>query len=240
MEGSGAADAFRREAERLCAVTCGLTVADLQLPSPCPPWTVAGLLCHIVIAAGRVGPALAAARTGIPASLITAAGYYRPDHRFSPAVNADRLGAATALAQRLGSPGVIGAELANTCQRSASLLETTAPATTVRTRHGDYMALSDFAVTRVAELGLHGLDLAAGLGREPWLTDQAQAVLADLLVPGGDLTALEDGLHCDRLGVIARLTGRAALAPPDRKVLAALGVRQLPLGGRGATSGGTR
>jgi hypothetical protein len=157
-------------------------------------------------------------------------GYYRPDHRFSPAVNADRLGAATALAQRLGSPGAIHAELASTCQRSASLLETTAPATTVRTRHGDYMTLSDFAVTRVAELGLHGLDLATGLGRESWLTEPAQDVLAELLVPGGDLTALEDGLHCDRLGVIARLTGRAALTPPDQKALAALGAQPLALG----------
>lgn len=213
-------------------MTSGLAAADLQLPSPCPPWTVGGLVCHIVIAAGRVGPALAAARAGTasPASLITAAGYYRPDHRFSPAVNADRVGAATALAQRLGSPGAIHAELASACQDSAGLLETIAPATTVRTRHGDYMTLSDFAVTRVAELGLHGLDLAIGLGREPWLTGPAQAVLAGLLVPGGDLAPLEDGLHCDQLGVIARLTGRAALTPPDRKVLATLGARPLALG----------
>lgn len=41
------------------------------------------------------------AATGTATSLTTAAGYYRPDHRFSPAVNADRLGAATALAHRL-------------------------------------------------------------------------------------------------------------------------------------------
>src|SRR5215472_11671617 len=118
MTARGAVEAFRCEAERLWAVTYGLTAADLRLPSPCLPWTVAGLVCHIVIAAGRVGQALAAARTGtaIPVSLITAAGYYRPDHRFSPVVNADRISAATALAQRLGSPGAICAELASTCQ----------------------------------------------------------------------------------------------------------------------------
>ncbi|MFD0591208.1 hypothetical protein ACFQZ4_00275 [Catellatospora coxensis] len=51
----------------------------------------------------------------------------------------------------------------------------------VTTRHGDPMRLTDFQVTRVVELAVHGLDLADALGVAPWLTAQAAGVVEGLL-----------------------------------------------------------
>jgi uncharacterized protein (TIGR03083 family) len=226
-----AVTAFRAEAAALSEVIAGLSDRDLRGPSPCPPWTIAGLLCHVVIAAGRIGPAIDAARPA--GELVTAAGYYEPDVRFSAAVNADRIDVAAALAARLGTAAAIGAELTAATRRSLELLETAPPHQEVRTRHGDRMLLSQFAITRVVELAVHGLDAAAGLGRSPWLTEQAAAVLADLLLPGRsrrDVDRLADRLGVDRAGLVAALTGRAALSPADEATLTEHGVTRLALG----------
>src|ERR1700729_1876857 len=98
------ADAFRAEAAALTAVVEGLTSADLERPSLCPPWLVSGLVGHVIVASGRGGGGAAGA-AGEPGAaggpLIGARGYYRPDHRFSPAVNADRIDVAAELAGRL-------------------------------------------------------------------------------------------------------------------------------------------
>jgi hypothetical protein len=43
----------------------------------------------------------------------------------------------------------------------------------VRTRHSDPMLLSEFLLTRVVEVAVHGLDLADALGREPVTREEA-------------------------------------------------------------------
>jgi uncharacterized protein (TIGR03083 family) len=223
--------AVRTESAALSAVVAGLTEADLARPSPCPPWSIAGLLGHIIVATSRVGQAITAGQEpGAAGPLITAAGYYRPDHRFSAPVNADRIDVAASLAARLDTVAAISAELATACQGCLALLEAAGPGQEVRTRHGDRMLLSDFAVTRVVELAVHGLDVAAGLGRRPWLTDDAAAVLEDLMLPGGAASALAARLGCDRAGLIARLTGRTPLSAADQAALAESGVAILALG----------
>jgi uncharacterized protein (TIGR03083 family) len=226
------ADAFRAESTALAAVLAGLADADLRRPSPCPPWTLGGLLGHLVLATGRVEQAIAAAAgPGPHGPLVSAAGYYRPDHRFSASVNADRVDAAAVLADRLGTAAAVATAFATAAERSLALLTSEPPDREVRTRHGDRMLLTEFAVTRVLELGVHGLDASIALGREPWLTGPAAAVLEDLLLPdpgqAGDARAL---LRCDRAGLIARLTGRVALAPADRAALAGRGITPLALG----------
>jgi uncharacterized protein (TIGR03083 family) len=230
MTPSRTSDAFRAEAAALCAVAASLSDADLGRPSPCPPWTNADLLCHVLVAVGRVGQAISAAGARAPGPPVSAAGYYRPDERFSAAVNADRIDVATAAAARLRTAAAITAELAAACQRSLVLLETCPAGQLVSTRHGDTMRLSEFAVTRVVELAVHGLDLAAGLARQPWLTAEAATVPEALLVPGGDASQLRAELGCGRAGVIARLTGRTALSAADSEVLARHGLTRLALG----------
>ena len=123
------ADAFRAESAALTPVVAGLTAADLERPSPCPPWTVAGLVGHIVVATGRVGRAVDAAResAGAAGPLIDARGYYRPDHRFSAAANADRIDVAAALAARAGTAAALAAELSAACEQTLALLASAPP-----------------------------------------------------------------------------------------------------------------
>jgi hypothetical protein len=138
---------------------------------------------------------------------------------------------AAAFAARLGTAAALAAELAVACEQTLALLTSAPPETEVRTRHGDRMLLTDFAVTRVVELGLHGLDLAIALGRPPWLTGEAAAVIEDLLLPEtSDAARLPELLRCDRAGVIARLTGRAPLSPDEQLALAGTGITTLALG----------
>jgi uncharacterized protein (TIGR03083 family) len=241
-DSSGSAEfrvaAFRAEAQALTATAGTLDDGDLARPSPCPPWTIGALLCHVLVAAGRIDQAVAAAREGTGAAdaagprdpLVDARGYYRPDARFSPVVNADRLDTAADLAARLGTATAIRAELTAACERTLTVLATTPPDREIRTRHGDRMLLTEFLVTRVVELGVHGLDLAGGLDRPPWLTAAATAVIEELLLGGSPGDAVIDRLGSDRAGRIARLTGRVPLSPADKAVLAELDIRPLALG----------
>lgn len=217
------------EADALCAVLDGLTAADLDRASACPPWTAGELTCHMIIGARRIAEALGGPDDAT-ASLITTVGYYRADERFSAGVNANRIDAARDLARRLGEPGVIRAELARACAESARLLARAPAGRTVRTRHGDWMLLTDFARTRVVEIGLHGLDLALALDRPPWLTGGAATVLEELLLPAGNAGRLRAELGCDRAALIALLTGRADPAPAQAAVLASAGAMHLALG----------
>ena len=224
-------DALTAEAAALSQVVAGLDGADLGRPSPCPPWTVGELVCHILMAADRIREAMAEPEpTGT--GLVSTAAYYRPDERFSATTNADRIATAQALARQLAAGGgrALAAELDRRCAVSTDLLMTARADRAVRTRHGDPMLLTNFACTRVVELGLHGLDVAIGLHREPWLTDQAAVILTDLLVPTGCAAQVCAQLDCGRIGLIARLTGRTALSPADERGLADLGIATLVLG----------
>jgi uncharacterized protein (TIGR03083 family) len=223
--------ALAAEAAALSEAASGLTDADLTRASPCPPWTVGELLCHVLIAVDRIRQALREPEVTGP-GLIAAADYYRPDQRFSAATNADRIDTAKVLARRLASGGAAGiaAELDQRCAVSLGLLEAAPADRTVRTRHGDRMLLTDFARTRIVELAIHGLDLAAGLGRPPWLSSQAAAVVAELLLPAGGEAQLRAQLGCDRVGVVAALTGRAELSAGQAQLLQAAGVTVLTLG----------
>jgi uncharacterized protein (TIGR03083 family) len=225
--------AFQAEAQALAAAAGALDEAELIRPSPCPPWTIGALLCHAITAAGRIDQAIAAGRDGAgPRGRVAdARGYYRPDERFSPAVNADRVDRAAELAASLGTAAAMRAELAEATARTLAALRTEPPDLEVKTRHGDRMLLTEFLVTRVVELGVHGLDLAGGLGRPPWLTAAAAEVIEHLLVPEtGMRTELRGRLGCDQTGVIARLTGRVPLSTAERDVVAGLGVTGLALG----------
>jgi uncharacterized protein (TIGR03083 family) len=234
MPASEVTGALAAEADALSAALAGLTAADLDLASPCPPWTVAELTCHVIIGARRIADTLRAPNDPA-APVIATVGYYRPDERFSAAVDADRIHAARDLASRLGGPNAIRAELALACAESVGLLTRAPAGRIVRTRHGDWMLLTDFARTRVVELGLHGLDLANALDWPPWLTGEAATVLEELLLPAGNATRLRARLGCDRAALIALLTGRADPAPAQAAVLATAGAVRLALGQPGRT-----
>ncbi len=217
------------EAAALCAALAGLTAADLDRASPCPPWTAGELTCHVIVAARRVAQVLGAADDPA-ATVITTVDYYRPGERFSAAVDADRIAAAQHLARRLGSPDAIRAELARACAEAVGLLTQAPAGRTVRSHHGDRMLLTDFARTRVVELALHGLDLAMALGRPRWLTGEAASVLEELVLPPATAARLRAELGCDRATLVAMLTGRAIPSAAQAAALARAGPVRLALG----------
>jgi uncharacterized protein (TIGR03083 family) len=221
--------AIASESAALLTVTSQLTSSDLARPSSCPPWTAAELLGHVVVATGRIRQALAEPVDGA-ARLVGTADYYRPDERFSPGANADRIDAARQLAAALGSAAAISAELDRVSREVVGLLAAAPGDRMIRTRHGDRMLLTAFAVTRVVELGVHGLDLALSLDRPPWLTAQAAAVLEALLLPAGQAGELRDRFGCDQVTLIAKLTGRAPLSGPEQAILREGDVVRLTLG----------
>lgn len=229
MPDSQVTAAFATEASELARVTGNLTDADLARPSPCPPWTAGELLCHIVVAVQRIKQAVAAVDS-FNGSLVTAAGYYRPDQRFSPEVNANRIKTAQALDRALGSAANISTALGTAWREGHAILLAAHPDRIVPTRHGDRMLLTDFAVTRIVEVAVHGLDLAAALDRPPWLTAQAADVLEDLLVPGGGGPGLRAALGCDQTGLVARLTGRRPVTAAEGALLHQHAVSRLALG----------
>ncbi|WP_420329276.1 maleylpyruvate isomerase N-terminal domain-containing protein [Micromonospora lupini] len=282
--------AFRAECVRLTDILSEVDDADLDRPTPCPPWTVRELIAHVRTGAGRLADMLAASAP--PRAEVDAAGYFGAA-KFTPQVDAARIDAARSDAARseaarseaawseaarsaaarseaarseaarseaarseaawseaagidaaraeaarsdaarIGGDGrvagraAVAVEFEQAWQAADAAVADAPPDRVIRTRHGDAMSLTEFLRTRVVEVGVHGLDLAAALGRPPWLTPQAEAVIADLLTGGRPAPA---GLRWDRLTVIRKTTGRETLTVPEQATIDAAGFRWLVFG----------
>jgi hypothetical protein len=151
---------------------------------------------------------------------VSAVEYYRPDERFSPTTNADRITTAQAHASDLQGPTIL-AELDDLCSAIADRCTPEPADRVVRTRHGDAMLLTEFLKTRVLEVAVHGFDLADALALPSWLTPAAADVLQELLL--GPSRTAPDPEHFLRAA-----TGRAA--DPDPELLTRLQSRPLALG----------
>jgi len=211
-------DALVAEAAALQKALSGLPAPEWERPTRCPPWTVSDLLGHVVQAVGRTPQMLAAPAPPRSATLVTAAGYYRPDERFSSSATAGRIMSAQEVAAGRSGAAVL-AGFSATVAETARSSRVAGPDRLVRTRHGDPMLLTEFLATRVVETAVHGLDLADALDRPAWLTTEAAAVIEDLLLgPGRHAPSAER--------FIRAATGRG----PDPELLARLRPRRLTLG----------
>lgn len=225
--GAGAArDAFRIEGARLTEAMSGLDEAEFERPTGCPPWTVRDLLAHVCLGAGRLLPMLG--QPAAPRAEVDAAGYFGRE-KFASETDAARVGSAQKAAAQATSGHALAGELDRAWRTVNAALVGVPADRVVRTRHGDAMTVDDFLVTRVVELGVHGLDLAAAVGRQPWLSDEAAAVIADLL-SGGRERAMCDPLNWDRRTFIAKAAGRARATDAERAGLERLGLRWLAFG----------
>ncbi|MFL6076701.1 MAG: maleylpyruvate isomerase N-terminal domain-containing protein [Mycobacteriales bacterium] len=208
--------AFAAEAAELARVMLGLEPAVFDRPTRCRPWSVADLLAHVRTAIGRLVEMLAAPPPD--AAEVDAAGYYRPDRRFEPDVDAARVAAAIRDAAEAGGPA-LARDFDRTWREVAALVAAEPPGQLVTTRHGDPMTLTDFLVTRVVELVVHGLDLADGLGVEPWTTEPGAAVVQDLLRDAGGREVAEK-FGWDGPELMRKATGRTPLTGVERRYLA--------------------
>ena len=220
--------AFVAEARNLSAALATVTEAEFDRPTRCTPWTARALLAHVGMGADRVITMLAE-----PAPLAAdtdAAGYYRPDKRFSSATNRERVDGAVAAAVRAGSGAGLAARFARTWRDAYAAVAARPADRVVRTRHGDAMLLTDFMVTRVVELAVHGLDFADAFDRPSWTHDSAIEVMTRLLLPEAARPRL-DALGWDRMTVVRVATGRAGRGDrADAEWLRAAGITWLALG----------
>ncbi|MDH6139465.1 uncharacterized protein (TIGR03083 family) [Kitasatospora sp. GP30] len=220
-------EAFRLEAGRLTQAMTGVAQAEWRLPTRCTPWTVGELLAHVRVVIAWLPGMLAAPAP--PRPEVSATEYYRPDARFAPGTNAARIALAQHdAAQQADGDGLVEGFDA-TWQEAYRLCQAEPDSRVVRTRHGDPMLLSDFLVTRVVELAIHGLDLADALGREPWLTPQAASVVQELLL-GPDSTASLEQLGWGQLRFLRKATGRDPIGEGELAEVGRLGIRWITLG----------
>ncbi|MFC4561369.1 maleylpyruvate isomerase family mycothiol-dependent enzyme [Nocardiopsis mangrovi] len=227
MERTEAAGALAAEVGGLLEALRGLSEDDAVRPTRCAPWDVAALAAHTV---GALRSVVVAVDGPEPERAeVTAAGYYAPDVRFSPEVNRDRVDRALDAAARRADAGEAGRTGAALWRDVRDRVERAAPDRVVRTRHGDAMLLTDFLVTRVVEVLLHGLDLADALGREPWAAPGAVGLVGRLLFGGADPAALERS-GVSGLAAVRAATGRSLPGRPGPEAFTGAGVRFLALG----------
>ncbi|MEU9720914.1 maleylpyruvate isomerase N-terminal domain-containing protein [Streptomyces sp. NPDC047976] len=220
-------EAFRLEAEELSTAVAGLSEAEWDLPTRCAPWSVRELLGHVRVVIAWLPAMLDAPAPG--RAEVSAVEYYRPDDRFAPQTNTARIALARDHASGQAGGAALAEDFTETWRRVERLCRAEPADRVVRTRHGDPMLLSQFLVTRVVEVAVHGLDLAEGLGREPWLTPQAADLVLELLL-GPDPSAATRSLGWDRLTLLRKATGREPLDPAETARVERLGIRWLTLG----------
>ncbi|MFB7465017.1 maleylpyruvate isomerase family mycothiol-dependent enzyme [Streptomyces sp. NPDC056224] len=220
-------EAFRRESEALTDAVSGLSEAEWNLTTRCTPWNVLDLLGHVCVVIDWLPAMLDAPAPG--KAEISAAEYYRPDDRFSPQANGTRIALAQDRAARSADGAAFAEDFAATWRRVERLCRIQPVSRTVRTRHGDAMLLSDFLLTRVVEVAVHGLDLADALGREPWLTSVAGEAVTELLL-GAEHVAAADTLGWSQPRFLRKASGREPLDEEEATQIEQLGIRWLALG----------
>jgi uncharacterized protein (TIGR03083 family) len=221
-------EAFGAESQRLSEVMAGTDDAAFARPSLCAPWTVAELFYHVRITIGRL-PGMLSAPEPPGIGLVSATAYYRADQRFSAAANADRIQSAQRGAAALPDGAARARDFAEARQQAWAVLQATPPGHVVQTRHGDRMLLTEFLRTRVLELAVHGLDLAAALERRPWMTPLAATVTEELLLSSAAAARLRTQTDWDQITLIAKLTGRRPVAPTEDQLIQSLGIQWLAL-----------
>ena len=213
MEYNELLEALDAETERAVRAIRGSTEDELSLPTRCPPWDVRVLVGHMIRDVDRVSTYVAAPAPG-PAST-DAVTYFRS---YDPATQGPvNTANSTEVASRYGTPTEFSAALELALDGCLAAARSEDPARVLETRLTS-IRLDEFLKTRILEIGVHGLDLAAALRREPWLTPAAASVVQSILVAllGADPTG---DLGWSDLTFIETTTGRRPLTEAERAVL---------------------
>jgi len=196
-------------------------------PPRCEPWSARELLGHVCVVLGWL-PGMLAGPSPRRAE-VSAARYYRPDHRFAEATNMARIALAREHAARHASGATLAENFGRIWRSVDSLCRHEPDDRVVLTRHGDAMLLTDFMLTRVVEVAVHGLDLADALGREPWLTAPAGDLVLHLLA-GSGANGQVGVLGWSRPQFLRKVTGREPLSAQESDQVERLRIHWLALG----------
>lgn len=228
-------EAFSGEAEALSAAISGLSETQWAYPTRCEPWSVREVLGHIRVVVGWLPEMLEGTvpdgpeATAMVTATVTATQYYRPDARFSVSTNAARIELARARAAGHPDGAGLAADFTALWRRVYRLCRNEPRGRAVRTRHGDVMMLTEFLLTRVVEVAVHGLDMADALGREPWLTAHAEDAVLNLVIGPAHRDQMRE-LHWDGPTALRKVTGRAALTEAETSRIERLGINWITLG----------
>ena len=199
-----------------------LANADFSEPTRCPPWDVRVLVGHMIRDLDRVltyleEPATDATTTD-PAKTDVVAYWRSYDPRSE---GATITASSIETADRYGSSAALVRGLDETLRRCIDRAGAEDPGRILRTRLTT-IRLDEFLKTRILEIGVHGLDLADALGRDPWLTSAAGVVILEILrgLLGDDPSlSLGASLGWSDLVFIETGTGRRALTDGERAFL---------------------
>lgn len=207
--------AFEDEARTLDTVLDGLSEDDFARATNCPPWNVKELVVHVGVVLPAPG-ALGDAPPGNP-DLREPADYYRRLERRTAGYREDVVKKTQDFAVGLADGAAAAAFLAQRW-RTALVEWTGRDLDRLVTSRGGVTRLGDYVVTRVISHAAHGLDLALSLGRAPWTTATALALMRPVFVSllGGEPPASLGWTDAD---LFARATGRRALDLADRELL---------------------
>jgi uncharacterized protein (TIGR03083 family) len=163
------------EVHAITAAVRGATEQDFAQPTRCHGWTVKDLLMHLLRGA-YWALVVFATPTRAPAD-VDFVSYWRI---FDPSDTTQN--EATERGTRLAASGYrTGAGLAAEWREVAAAMLRVAAAAQLGTRvatQGHVLAVDDFLVTLVAEVTIHGLDMAPGLGRAGWASQEGLALTA--------------------------------------------------------------
>jgi uncharacterized protein (TIGR03083 family) len=168
---------LERESRLAWEAASTLDEAAFARPTRLPSWNVKQLLAHMWGDLDRIREYLG--EPAPPAADTDAVAYWRSydPAEDGPAV-ADR---AKTVAARFATGPELVVAFDRAREGSIALAVDTPPDRVVAT-WGPTLRFDDYLQTRILEMGVHGLDLAAAIGREPWLTSEAAAVIRRILV----------------------------------------------------------
>ncbi|MGZ4109295.1 MAG: maleylpyruvate isomerase N-terminal domain-containing protein [Actinomycetota bacterium] len=201
------------EGRLAAAVVAGLPPDAFARPTRYPPWDVRILVGHMVRDLERVVAALD--EPPPDAAATDAVSYFRNyDPRAAgPGITARAMEAAGGF----DSTEALARGFDEMLRRCVEAAEAHDPARLLRTRVTT-IRLDEFLKTRILEIGVHGLDLADALDRDPWLSPAAASLIRGILTGllGDDPSA---ALGWTDLTYIETGTGRRPLTDAERSFL---------------------
>ena len=210
--------ALREEIAALSAVLNTLAQPQFELPTNCPPWTLEELAIHTAASVG-LRAALPSAEPGsVPSS---AADYYRRPERGTSQYRQRNVDRTVELAARLRAQTSPARWFDEVTRDAMTKLGDDDLDRIVLISQRSAMRLADWVLTRVISVAAHGLDVALTLGRPPWTTAEALAVIRPVFV---ELIGAEPpaSLGWDDHALLATATGRRALKAEEQTLLGPL------------------